>query len=84
MRRQWNQAFFEYFEVTERQITGVKATGANAVLLEPGLDQRLERDLEEIREVEEPEALFERQGSNKLVLVRARGLEPPMGCPTRS
>ena len=83
-RRQWNQTFFEYFIVTGRQVTGVKTKGANAVLLEPGLDRRLERDLEEIREIEDPRALYERQGSNKLVVVRARGLEPPTGFPTKS
>jgi hypothetical protein len=83
-RRQWNQTFFEHFVVKGRQVVGSKGKGANALLLEPELDQRLERDIRDIREADEPRALYERQGSNKLVLVQARGLEPPTGFPTRS
>ena len=69
IRREWNQAFFEYFEVIGEQVTGSKPKGPTAVYLEPGLDQRLERDLEMIKNTKDPKTLYERQGSNKLVLV---------------
>jgi len=75
-RRQWNQSFFEWFEITGSRVTTAQARGPYGLLLESNLVERLEADLELIRETENPEALYERRGSNMLVLVGGTGFEP--------
>ncbi len=72
VRRLFNQAFFERLYVDPHKITGADLAEPFAQLLEHDLMSRIHRELK----TQNPDT-YTRQGSNKVLLARPEGLEPP-------